>query len=189
MRLPSPPVNTIRASGKRRAKSATTVMRSADSLSEGSPRASDIAGPIAPPSTTIPSAGRARHPMRETLFERQDQGVAEGDRPGDGQQRNADRRQPPPAAGPSGEHQSRRPRAAIRSSRFEGIVKKPRTLESSKNIAQSQSRSRRSLGPTIARCGPCGLPSAAISFISVADSSKSNSSKFSLSRSDRWCAG
>ena len=54
-----PPVNTMRASGKRRASSAIAVIRSAASLSAISSRAGDTTVSSAPPSTMMPSARRA----------------------------------------------------------------------------------------------------------------------------------
>ena len=57
IRLALPPLKTIRASGKRRARAAMAVMRSALSLIETMPRAADRPGSIAPPRMTMPSGG------------------------------------------------------------------------------------------------------------------------------------
>ncbi len=56
-RLALPPVNTIRASGKRRASAASSVTRSAPALSETMPRATERSGSMAPPNTMMPSGG------------------------------------------------------------------------------------------------------------------------------------
>ncbi|RJF83974.1 methyl-accepting chemotaxis protein [Azospirillum cavernae] len=53
--MPEPPVNTARASGWRRIRSAKAKMRSAASLTEGSPRLAVSCGLTAPPSMMIPS--------------------------------------------------------------------------------------------------------------------------------------
>ena len=75
---PDPPVNTMRASGKRRASSATAVIRSAASLSATSPRAGDTTVSSAPPSTMKPvGAPREASQGGKRCFERQDDRIAE----------------------------------------------------------------------------------------------------------------
>ena len=100
MRLALPPVNTIRASGKRRASAAISVTRSAPPLSETMPRATERSGSMAPPNTMMPSGGVPDDdPRRETLLEQQHQNLSGRQNSKDRHQRKARDKQTPARTG------------------------------------------------------------------------------------------
>src|SRR5262245_23019046 len=127
----------MRAFGKRRTNSATTVRRSAASLSATSSRAAETSGEIAPPSTIMPSgAPRVASQRGKRSSSGMISALPAGERPRIASTiRLAKASARPARAKRVGS--SNRPRMPIETTRLDGMAKKPRILERGKNIHRS----------------------------------------------------
>src|SRR5712692_5833265 len=124
-------------------------MRSADSLSATSLRALDTSGEIAPPSTMMPSgAPRPASQGGKRCSSGRISALPIGESPRMARTRRLPATSRRPARA-SRVRQSTSPRRPIETTKFEGMAKKPRILESTKNMSPPPAGSRGLLLPRL----------------------------------------